>query len=557
MKNYFIQYSFLVKDYYGKFWKLISLFIFSGLLDFIGIGLIGPFISLALNNGAETSNGVFAINYEYISIYVLGFIVIFVFLCKGITSFWIQRKIIIFSANVEKDIKMSLLSKYFKTSYYVQEDKDSSKQVNLINNHSKLFASETLMQSLRLVSDSIVILAILILLFSVSFNYALSLIFIFIFAYFLYDFFVKGKIRSYGETVTKTSQNIISIVRDSVAGKQELKVYQKEFIMLKILAENTKNYADSMKKYLSLKVIPKYAMEFLMVTFVVSIILISLLSNSKPAEIFAVLSVFAVAAIRVIPTSNQMIVSANSMRFSSYVLDELYEELKTDVEEYDFDNNVIKGLNNFESLELKNVSFSYNNNHIIDNVSLIIKKGDSFCIFGKSGVGKSTLIKIILGLLRPNSGEVLINEKPINYEDNSYLQFFSYIPQKLLLMNDTIKNNILFGEKLSSKNIDAFNDSLVRSNLDEALINFEKGLDTLIGEIGGRISGGQGQRVGLARAFFHQKDVMVFDEATSSLDKDLEAKIFKDITSNKSLNTSIIISHNPSIVELCSKSYSL
>ena len=561
MKNYLVQYSFLVRDYYGKFFKLVVLFILSGLLDFIGIGLMGPFISLALSSAGEVSNNSFnfdLFNYKELSVYAIGFILIFIFLCKGITAFWVQRKIIIFSTNVEKDIKMNLLNKYFSTSYYVQEDKDSSKQVNLINNHSKLFAGDTLLQSLRLLSDSIVISVILILLFNASLDYTLSLIFIFMFAYFLYDFFVKGKIRIYGEMVTKTSQNIISIVRDSVGGKQELKVYRKEFIMMQILSKNTMKYADSMKKYLSLKIIPKFALEFLMVAFVVSIILISLFSNSKSDEVFATLSIFAVAAIRVIPTANQMIVSINSMRFSSYVLSELYEEFNTkDVKESSSIEPTQKNTTDFQSIELRNVSFSYNNTQILKNISLRINKGDSFCISGKSGVGKSTLIKILLGLLRPSEGVVLINEKPLNYNDESHLNFFAYIPQKLLLMNDSIKNNILFGEKLTSSNVDLFKKSLVRSNLDEALNNFEDGIETLIGEVGGRISGGQGQRVGLARAFFHHKDVMVFDEATSSLDKALETKIFEDITSTDSQYTSIIISHNPDITKLCSKAYSL
>tara|TARA_B110000008_G_scaffold275762_1_gene313838 strand:+ start:5062 stop:6732 length:1671 start_codon:yes stop_codon:yes gene_type:complete len=556
MNNYFKQYSFLVKEYSNKFWKLISLFLISGLLDFIGIGLIGPFISIALNDNAHVTDSLFSFglfNDLELSIYLLGFLVIFIFFCKGFISFWIQRKIIIFSANVEKDIKMKLLKKFFRTSYFIQEDKDSSKQVNLINNHSKLFASETLMQSLRLVSDTIVIMAILILLFRVSFNYALSLIFLFVVAYFFYDSFVKGRIRIYGEMVTKTSQNIISIVRDSVIGKQELKVYRKEFIMMKILSENTIQYANSMKKYLSLKVIPKYALEFLMVTFVVSIILISLFSKSEPKDVFAVLSIFAVAAMRVIPTSNQMIVSANSMRFSSYVLNELYEELIVDDEK----NIEQKNINSFSSLELKNVSFHYNGNLVFDNINLKINKGDSFCISGKSGVGKSTLVKIILGLLRPSSGEVRINNEIINYEDDSYLELFSYIPQKLLLMNDSIKNNILFGDKLVSENSNAFQNALIRSNLNETLLNFDDGIDTHIGEVGSKISGGQGQRVGLARAFFHQRDVIVFDEATSSLDEDLETKIYKDITSNSNGFTSIIITHNPNIVKLCSKTFNL
>ena len=140
MKDYFKQYSFLVRDYYKKFWRLVALFIVSGLLDFIGIGLIGPFISLVLDGGGQNESSFFSfglLNYQELSIYLLGCIVIFIFFCKGFISFWIQRKIIIFSANVQKDIKMKLLRKFFRTSYYIQEDKESSKQVNLINNPSK------------------------------------------------------------------------------------------------------------------------------------------------------------------------------------------------------------------------------------------------------------------------------------------------------------------------------------------------------------------------------------------------------------------------------------
>jgi ABC-type bacteriocin/lantibiotic exporter with double-glycine peptidase domain len=124
-------------------------------------------------------------------------------------------------------------------------------------------------------------------------------------------------------------------------------------------------------------------------------------------------------------------------------------------------------------------------------------------------------------------------------------------------MNDSVKNNILFGDELTIKNREIFDASLKYSNLNEAVLNFKDGIDTIIGEVGNKVSGGQGQRIGLARAFFHERDVMVFDEATSSLDKELEHKVFDYISSNSSKYTSIIISHNPNVVDYCSNVYEL
>ena len=207
----------------------------------------------------------------------------------------------------------------------------------------------------------------------------------------------------------------------------------------------------------------------------------------------------------------------------------------------------------FSTLELKEVSFGYRREgpRVLDGVSLRIRRGESIGIIGASGAGKSTLGDILLGLLEPDAGEILVNGQPLRLGSPEWWRTVGFVPQTVFLSNDTLLHNIAFG--LAPSAIDG--ERVVRAarvaQLDELIATLPHGLDTSLGDYGTRLSGGQRQRVAIARALYHERQVLVLDEATSSLDTETERAVVRAVASMRGTVTTFIIAHRHSTLESC------
>ena len=209
----------------------------------------------------------------------------------------------------------------------------------------------------------------------------------------------------------------------------------------------------------------------------------------------------------------------------------------------------------FKSLKLNNISFKYKNtnNFIFKNLNFELKSGESIGIVGKSGIGKTTLIDIILGLLNVSDGSVSFNSNLLENNINIWRSKIAYLPQQVFLINDTVYNNVALGTDKNDINFDKIYSSLSKAKLNEFLENLPNGIDSFIGERGIRMSGGQRQRMALARAFYFDKEIIIMDESTSSLDKVTESEILDRINILKNKKTLIVIAHRESTVAHCDK----
>ena len=208
---------------------------------------------------------------------------------------------------------------------------------------------------------------------------------------------------------------------------------------------------------------------------------------------------------------------------------------------------------------MNKVSFKYKNSEspTISNLSLSVQKGASIGIVGSSGAGKTTLIDIFLGLLKPVSGEIFYNNKSIMGRENIWMSKVAYIPQQVLLLDDTLANNITLPANKVHIDETKLMSAIKKAGLNDLVKQLPDGINTKLGDNGSRISGGQKQRVALARAFYHDREVLVMDESTSSLDKDTEKEIVDEIKMLQGTVTMIIISHNMSTIENCNKVYKI
>lgn len=263
----------------------------------------------------------------------------------------------------------------------------------------------------------------------------------------------------------------------------------------------------------------------------------------------AMISLFVLALYRLMPSANRIITSYHDLLYYKNSLDIVYKAL------YEKDENLGDEKVSFEKdLVLKNVNFAYKNKPLLfENLNFTLKKGEKIAFIGESGSGKSTLVDMLMGLLPPNSGEILVDGRKLNAQNlKNFRQKIGYIPQQIYLFNDTIAKNIAFGEEFDEKMLERV---IKQANLQSFITSLKDGANTLVGDGGGNLSVGQKQRIAIARALYLSPQILVLDEATSALDNESEAKIMSEIYKISSDKTLIIIAHRLNTIEQCDKIY--
>ena len=288
---------------------------------------------------------------------------------------------------------------------------------------------------------------------------------------------------------------------------------------------------------------------------------LSFLSVPKEEFIF-VLGSFSIVAIRLMPSVSRITQSLQKIKFFTPTVELLYDEFISDddiIANLDTEKDNIKSDIKFEILKIENINYSYTKtkNVFSKNLNLIINKGDFIGIYGKSGSGKSTFINLITGLLKPDNGTVKVDGQNIQNNIKLWQNNIGYVPQNVYLLDNSISNNIAFGERTDLINQERVNEVARYSKIDEFVLNLSDKYNSSVGEQGMLVSGGQKQRIGLARAFYKDPDIIILDEATVALDKKIENEIMELILTLKDKKTFVIVSHDENILKNCNKVYSI
>ena len=284
----------------------------------------------------------------------------------------------------------------------------------------------------------------------------------------------------------------------------------------------------------------------------------------RPSEtIIPIISLLAVSAIRLIPGLNLITSSLTTKRLLQEPFDiivEIVKKLNLFNEENlnnNFESNQNRSKKFGNNIKFRDVSYNYpgSKNKAVKDINIEISKGTSVGIIGRSGVGKSTLVDIILGLLKPKSGEIIIDGENVDKEKNIWHTQIGYVPQNIYILDDTIKKNIIFGINEEDVDDNLLSEVIEMAQLKSLVSSLPDNINSLVGNGGAKLSGGERQRIGIARALYNKPDIMVLDEATSSLDMDNENKILSEIYQNKKDKTLIIISHRNNTVKYCDSIY--
>jgi ABC-type multidrug transport system fused ATPase/permease subunit len=566
MKLYFKFLSeviYIIGDNKKKLPRMVVLFILLSALDVISLGLITPYITI-LNDIDNSTTGISHkatnligsnIDNEQLLLY-LGYVLLLLFLLKTILIFYVNKAIIYFSQDVMIKLRTSLMWTYQNMKYNQHVQKNTAEHVHSIQNLTSSL-SATLQTLLKLISEGIVAISILFLLFFSSPAILALLSLILIGGMLIYDYIFKERLFSYGMISNIASEKMIRGITEGMTGFKDIRIFKKERYFYNRVKTGVVEVAENNMKSELVKIMPRYIFEMLIMYFIVLIVIVTILSEEDVSQLLAIIVLFGVASLRLIPVFTGISVSLATIRNNRHAVSSLFQDLSTlKIKNYSHDQ--IKKPDNeisFNSLLFNHVSFSYDKNikPSVNDVSLSIYKNETIGIIGASGSGKTTLINIILGLLEPQNGQLLYNDKPLDKHIDVWRSQIAYIPQDIFLIDSTIRRNIALG-------VDNINNShiyvaLKQSKLLDFVESLPKGIDTYIGENGLCLSGGQRQRLALARSFYFNRNVLIMDEATSALDDETEQEIINEIKFLKGNKTIIIVAHRMSTIKNCDRIY--
>ena len=542
--------------------KVIFIFLSSilvALLEILSIALILPLISALvnpeginfLNKYFDIQNFISLLNKSEIITYGI-FIFVLVIIIKVIILFLLNIYKTNFYYKIRIKLTNILFKKYLNEDYLFHVYNNSSVLITNIHGEIGLFVKKILKVFSEIFLDLILFFSLLIVLLNIRFYETLITLFVFIIFIFLYYFLIKKRLDYWGRERQKKDRLKLKHVQQSLLGIKEIKLYLREIFFEKVLSDIVKKREDVTRKLGYVGPLPRYLLEIGTVIFILIFTVFFSKNNENLTLLLPEFALYFASFLRMLPISVKLINNLQAIKFGSPVVKTLHREFggiqkKTTIE---------KKFNFNEKIEFKNVSFKYPNksNYILENINLSLPQGKIIGIIGTTGSGKTTFLNLLTSLISPTSGEIFCDKVKITEENKNWKRKISYVTQKTFLTDDTIKNNIIFGDT-SEFNEFKFKESLKLSNLEQFIKDLPNGFDTVVGEGGTQLSGGQIQRISIARALYNSPEILVFDEATNSVDEVTEQNIINEIFKLRGKCTIFIVTHNKDLTKNCDENY--
>jgi ABC-type multidrug transport system fused ATPase/permease subunit len=464
---------------------------------------------------------------------------------------------------------------YLSVPYTFHLERNTAVIVQNILGETSKFCFSVLIPILNSATNVAMIFFLVILLANTDLVATVAVFTVLLAAYALYHQF-RNKIASWGKEVSKSQDGMIRTINHALGGLKETRVIGCESFFETQMREDARKYTSAISSLHTFKLLPRIVVEVLLITVIVGFTSIFLLVDRGERSLIAILGIFAVASVRLMPQVSQLISAIAGLRSASYSLNRLYLDLKelekiglaqpsvqpntsTTGQLSGYDPDSSRSIQFTDRIHIDGISYRYPNasDLALKDMTLNIKKGQSIGLIGKSGAGKTTLVDVILGLLIPESGDIRADGVSIYDDLRAWQNIVGYIPQSIFLIDETIESNIAFGVPDRLIDQDRLNKAIQAAQLGEFIENLPEGIKTVVGERGVLLSGGQRQRVGIARALYHEREILVLDEATAALDSETENLVTEAIKSLGNTKTIIIIAHRLSTVEHCDRIYKL
>ena len=465
-----------------------------------------------------------------------------------------------FIFNRRYTISYRLMRSYMQAPYTFHLQRNTAELLRNISQEINVLINNVVTNILMMGREGVVTLAILIFLFTLEPLITLLVISLSGFGAGTFILLNKKKMKEYGEEEQERRAEMIKAVNQGLGGIKEARVLNREEEFIDKFRIEAFQSTRLMAYLRFIQQIPRPVVE---TTAVVGMLMISviLVWEGRPmGAIISILTLFAMATVRLMPSVQQLVTMYTRLRYNIVSLDPVYNDLQELAEanvEFLKDRENDKQLQLNDSIKISNVSYCYPNSEVqaLENISLTVPKGKAVGFVGSSGAGKTTIVDVILGLLESNTGNILIDGTDIQQNLSAWQKNLGYIPQSIYLADETLRSNIAFGLPKEEIDDEKVLNAIRLAQLETLIRHLPDGLDTILGENGTRLSGGQRQRVGIARALYHDPEVLVMDEATSALDNITEKQITNAIESLKGERTLIMIAHRLSTVKNCDMLY--
>ena len=543
----------------AAFIRIVVMVIVGMFLETISLGIVVPIIGILTQDDYQQKYPFIVDIFgnlsreELISAVMVAMVLIYVVRSLFLFwSLWIQKG---FSASVSGRLSQSLFSIYLRQPYMFHLQRNSSTLMRNAKNATSVVTCGV-DPFLVLLTDGLVAIAMFALLIAVEPVGTLAVLLVFGLSTFVFQRTTRRRIDNWGYQVDYHETKILQHLQEGFGGAKDVKVLGREN---EFLSQHEKHLGESIRInriYNVILTLPRSFMEIITIVGLCLLVVSMVVRGRELADIVPILGLFAAAAFRVMPSINRLLMATQTLIFNRSIIASVYKDFLLDSP----DSLSLKSETKFATqLELTDVSFKYPTaaTASLQNVSLVVKRGEAVGFVGPSGAGKSTLVDVILGLFAPTSGVVKVDGQDVQQNLRNWQNQIGYVPQAIYLTDDTLRRNVAFG--LNDENID---DNLVRNairlaQLEEFVATLPEKLETVVGERGVRLSGGQRQRIGIARALYHNPSVLVLDEATSSLDTPTEHGVMQAVQALQGSKTVLIVAHRLSTVEYCDRLYKI
>lgn len=547
-----LNYIFTGKDKVKMVFILVSVAIGS-FLELMGVAIFSPFVNVIMNPESIQEKWYLKLLYDGLSfrstnyfLAALTGVIIFVFIFKNVflamQKNWIYR----FSYGIQLKISTKLLKTYIQEPYTFHLNHNVAVLQRSLQEDTDLF-TKGIIHVMELVAEIAVCATMGIYLFVVSQSIAGTVVVLLVVSLIIFTTLSRRYSKSLGKQCQAYKANLYQWVNQSLGGIKEVKILNREDFFIEAYQENYKKYVHGLRINRLIATMPRYFVEAVCMTGLLLAVIIKMFWGQKDdfTTFIPQLAVFAVAAFRLLPSVGKINEHVADILYSLPSLDLIYHDLKAIEEEPEIKEKEEREWSFEHQISVSNVCYHYPDAEemVINQATFTIPKGKTVAFIGPSGAGKTTMVDIILGLLQPQYGKVYADDLNIHKHQYVWQKELGYIPQVIYLSDDTIRNNIAFGVDEDKIDEEAVLQALKKAQLYEFVDNLPEGLDTVVGDRGVRLSGGQRQRIGIARALYHDPEVLVLDEATSALDNETESAVMQAIDNLQGTKTILIIAH--------------
>ncbi len=546
---------------------LMLLMVVGAFLQTAGVGLLVQVVNVVIDPGAAEGSEALALcyrlfgsdSYESFAITVMVLLIV-VFVVKNSFLFLQQKLTFAFVYTNQFRTSERMMRNYLRRGYEFYLNADTAVvQRSITSDVNNMYA--LILALLQLMSDSVVSLFIITYCFATNGTMTLLMALVLVALMLVVKKALKPVMYQAGKDNQDYYSGLFKWISQTVQGIKEVKIAGKEQYFVSEYKKCGKGYVDAVQRYSLYNNIPKLLIETACVATMMGYMIFQMASGVTTENMLAVMSTLAAAAFVLLPCVNRINNQINSIAyfepFFLGVSDNLQDEIQGDKVDMSFATDEEEKLPIRHSIEMKDITYAYPGTRklIFDHANLEVPVGASVGIVGASGAGKSTVVDILLGLLEVRTGKILADGRDVKPNYRKWLKNIGYIPQMIFMLDDTIRKNVAFGVPEEKIKEDRLWEVLREAQLEEFVKSLPEGLDTGIGERGIRLSGGQRQRIGIARALYHDPEVLILDEATSALDNDTEAAIMESINRLHGRKTLVIIAHRLQTIEKCDLVY--